>query len=303
MALPFYNVGDQAIYEGGEHFIPQERYRLGYTAPPSIANAQTTSGITNTQAANPYIYPPQGGGGGGGANAYGLDLSNTKMFNKNVYDASTGTWNMEPIKGYYTPSGYKTAQGKNIEHAGLFTGDPKEGDIEETEMDFSKLRNLSPINFITTKLRNWRENRDIKKAATEQEEKTASGVGPTTGQGGAIESGDLRDIGGGFHEYKDSGTAASYEGSHAQGGRSGLYAGGDPEEPAEDIYELMRDQNIPFDEQVEAGPTEEQVAMVIDMDGRGMEIEDIMSVTELGRDAILNILGIEMAQGGLASLV
>jgi hypothetical protein len=37
----------------------------------------------------------------------------------------------------------------------------------------------------------------------------------------------------------------------AEGGRIGLYAGGDPEEPAEDIREIMQDQNIPFSEQVE----------------------------------------------------
>ena len=63
MALPgFYNQGDQDIYASGDKFIPQEQYRLGYTAPPSIANAST--GITNTQAASPYIWPPRGGGGG-----------------------------------------------------------------------------------------------------------------------------------------------------------------------------------------------------------------------------------------------
>ena len=76
MALPFYNQGDQDIYESGEHFIPQERFRLGYTAPPSIANAQTTAGITNTQAAAPYIWPPQGGNQGGGGGGGGDDGGN-----------------------------------------------------------------------------------------------------------------------------------------------------------------------------------------------------------------------------------
>ena len=64
-----------------------------------------------------------------------------------------------------------------------------------------------------------------KKAADEQAAKTAAGIGPTTGQGGAIDPGDVRDIGGGFHEYSDSATAAGYEGSFDKGGRVG-YANG-----------------------------------------------------------------------------
>jgi len=68
-------------------------------------------------------------------------------------------------------------------------------------------------------------NREQKKAATEQAAKTAAGIGPTTGQGGAIDPGDVRDIGGGFHEYTDSATAAGYEGSFDKGGRVG-YANG-----------------------------------------------------------------------------
>ena len=72
MALPFYNQGDQDIYAGGDHFVPQERYRLNYT--PSQSLASTPTGITNTQAAGSYMgYPSyeawllaQGGGDGGG---------------------------------------------------------------------------------------------------------------------------------------------------------------------------------------------------------------------------------------------
>ena len=61
-----------------------------------------------------------------------------------------------------------------------------------------------------------------KKAADEQAAKTGP---PQTWQGTTISSGDTRDIGGGFHEYSDSATAAGYEGTHAQGGRVG-YANG-----------------------------------------------------------------------------
>ena len=37
----------------------------------------------------------------------------------------------------------------------------------------------------------------------------------------------------------------------AKGGRVGLYGGGDPDEPTEDIFEFIKDQNIPIGEQVE----------------------------------------------------
>ena len=54
MALPgFYNVGDQAIYSGGEHFIPQEKYRLGYKAPLPTSETETVTqgfGIPYTNA-------------------------------------------------------------------------------------------------------------------------------------------------------------------------------------------------------------------------------------------------------------
>ena len=137
MAVPFYNVGDQDIWESGNKFIPQEQYRLGYTAPPSIANAPTT-GITNTQAAAPYILPPESPWGGGGADWKGggkwgnLDLSKGKMFDKNVFsvdmsrappgmDKMTGSFKPEQVQGYYNPTlgAYQTLEGKNINHLGI----------------------------------------------------------------------------------------------------------------------------------------------------------------------------------------
>ena len=74
---PFYNQADQDIYTGGDHFIPQSYYRLGNfnTAPPSIANASNTGGITTIPQGGPYMgYPSyeaylaaqRGGGDGGG---------------------------------------------------------------------------------------------------------------------------------------------------------------------------------------------------------------------------------------------
>ena len=77
--------------------------------------------------------------------------------------------------------------------------------------------------------RDWAAEHAAKKeadqAAADQAAKT---TGPVTGQGGQIADKDVKDIGGGFHEYKDPGIAASYEGSFAQGGRIGFQGGGGP---------------------------------------------------------------------------
>ena len=46
---------------------------------------------------------------------------------------------MTEIQGFYNPKTgqYQTFEGKNIEHAGIGTGDPEEGDIEETPIDWA----------------------------------------------------------------------------------------------------------------------------------------------------------------------
>ena len=300
MAIPFYNQIDQDIYTGGEHFIPQQDYRLNYTPSTALANTVGgTGGVTGTQAAIPYIWPPQGGGGGGGDNYFGPNAT-TKMFSKNVYDADTGTWNMQDIKGYWTPSGYKTKDEKNIEHAGWLTGDPKEGDIEATEMDFSSFP--SPINFITTKLRNWKKNREIKKAEEiaqqkVEREQTIKDYSNWQSPSGRDHAGTA---GIGSPESKQ-GAAPGQPGAskdwRAQGGRVGLYAGGDPEEPAENLFEFMRDQNIPLSEQVEGeeGILQQLIAKYIE-EGFPPDQAEEMAMLEFQ----------EMAMGseqGIASLV
>jgi len=341
MAISFYNQGDQDIYESGDHFIPQERFRLGYTAPPSIANAQTTSGITNTQAANPYLYPPQQGGGGGGLhNVYGYDPTKTKTFTKDVWSKTGPTegWTTQNVTGYWSPSGWKTAKGKNINHAGLEvptlmgtildkwagikSGKKQVGDIKGTFTDsnwFGQQEEEDPIAVAALR----RNLLNKIKAKAYKGPINVGGGGQDIGGGDPIGDvntlgpnnpliGKIDHTGGGDHGSitRDPGTSVEGAPSHstrddlmAQGGRIGLRTGGDPEEPAENIFEFMQDQNIPFGEMVEADPTEEQIAMVMDMDGRGMGIDEIMSFTQLDKETIMNILGVELAQGGIARLL
>jgi hypothetical protein len=61
-APSFYNQADQNIFNQGDRFITQERFRLG---DPIQRNISFDSGITNTAAAAPFILPINQGGGGG----------------------------------------------------------------------------------------------------------------------------------------------------------------------------------------------------------------------------------------------
>jgi hypothetical protein len=135
----FYSQGDQDIYDEGDHFIPQEQYRLGKfsntVAPmPMDSTQQVTQefGIPYTGA-----FTGEGGVLGGLGGRFGnLDLGKTKTFDKKVFktEGPVKGWDMSKVTGYWDPTSntYKTWEGKNIDHAGLFTGDPKEGDIEGT---------------------------------------------------------------------------------------------------------------------------------------------------------------------------
>jgi hypothetical protein len=434
MAAPFYNQGDQDIYAGGEHFIPQQQYRLNYTPSQSLASTIGNTGITNTQATNPYIYP-QGGGGGGGNTPLGQTISDFEttvegrqkrlqdpnkisqllgnfipqqrsardMLASGVRDTSMlrgiplGIGSMIsralPDKYYDMPRGDQafiqsqmgysdpnTNQGNqdpfgvNVRSAfgdyGAYTdkmSDP-EGQLaalvakqeEEGKTNTIQMRKLNFYKNLRMKRKNIQSDAaliDKGKDTTQPpippvpsvihhtgggngggigspESKeggapgTAKGEGSWKGaQGGRI---GFADGNGGTHplapelealtlksfrqqlspkevermDYLIDATGSLDE-YKAQGGRIGYRWGErvDPEEPSENIFEIMQDQNIPFSEQVEAGPTEEQVAMVIDMDGKGIDMETISSITGLGKEIVLNILGVEMAQGGIARLL
>jgi hypothetical protein len=284
MALPFgpYQGQDLTSYEEGNKFLPREFYSLGFpnTPPPSIADAST--GITNTQAASPYKWPPQGGGGGGGGNPFGPDAI-TKDFDVRSWQELEGPnqhgkmgWVDDTVTGYQTPSGWKTAKDKNIFHAGMFKTDENRniGDIEETEMDFSKLRNLSPINLIRTKLRNWQKNREIKKQEKIAQQKidreqTIKDYSTWTSPSGRDHPG----TGGIGSPESQQGAAPGQPGAskdwRAQGGRVGYRTAGPVfghDEPSEPILDFMQDQNIPFSEQVEGegGILEQLVAKYIE---------------------------------------
>ena len=345
MALPgFYNQGDQEIYEGGEHFIPQEQYRLGYTAPPSIAN--TPTGITNTQAASPYIWPPLMGGTGDNSglhNVYGYDPNKTKTFSKQVWSKTGPTegWTTQDVTGYWSPSGWNTAKGKNINHAGLEVptlmgtlmdkwagikpGEKQVGDIkgtftkdlteEEEKINAAAVRR-SVLNKIRAKAYKGPINvggggQDID--PTDPTDPTGNVITRGTFEGPHPDRPTKTPAQGGWHPgVGGNGNTGGFSGAGAgtgasgppgrnynRGGRIGYRERGfvDPEEPAENIFNFMQDQNIPFSEQVEGeeGILEQLIAQYIEA-GFPPDQAEAMAMQELQA----------MSQGseqGIASLV
>ena len=189
-----------------------------------------------------------------------LDKSTKKTVMRDVWSDELQTAIPQPVD-IYQDSGnlWKTWEGGNPTHAGLDKVQPfignlmsnflgiedegyQEGDIMGTYSDYN--RHWSPNYKDLTFIQKWKadnqRNKELKDmqnkiemrnaaiaaqaaAAKAQAEKTAAGIGPITGHGQAIDPGHVRDIGGGFHEYKDPGTAASYEGSFKDGGLASMF--------------------------------------------------------------------------------
>ena len=64
----------------------------------------------------------RGGDRQGGGGAFGnLDISDTKTFQKDVYNTKTGKFEQQTVTGYKNPTlgGYQTFKGKNINHGGI----------------------------------------------------------------------------------------------------------------------------------------------------------------------------------------
>ena len=137
---------DKEIYESGTHFRPLQEYTQQQWTPPEIMGQNTTTGITNTQAAVPYIWPPQGGGGGGGGGG-GLGLfgdlnpDTLKPISSGKYVEKAGPANM--YGGNYVTTDRDIAQteggiwkdvktGQNVYHANL----PQIKGVAGTIMDF-----------------------------------------------------------------------------------------------------------------------------------------------------------------------
>ena len=72
--VAFYNAADQAIYNKGYSFIPQERFRIG---DPNFGGSTPTS--PDPGGINTLPVTMGGGGGGGGFNPYNPDMSQIRQ--------------------------------------------------------------------------------------------------------------------------------------------------------------------------------------------------------------------------------
>ena len=123
--MAFYEGIDEDIYEGGDHYVPMQQFRLNKFVP-TVSTTSTTLPTSTTSYGIPAIYPSGGGGDtwlGGGI--FGdLDASKTKTFTKDVWsEVGPGKfgWKEKKVEGFYDPKTgqYKTWEGKNINHAGI----------------------------------------------------------------------------------------------------------------------------------------------------------------------------------------
>tara|TARA_R110002073_G_scaffold247335_1_gene410300 strand:+ start:1545 stop:2411 length:867 start_codon:yes stop_codon:yes gene_type:complete len=169
MAIPFYNQGDQDIYAGGNHFIPQEQFRLNYTPSTQLANTiGNTGGVTSTDAATPYIFPPQGGGGAG-------DISGTQVTYKRPLGLSPG------------------ALGGKLPGVGNWA----KRTFGELEDLYSSLP--LPSNLLRKGIMKWRENKEIKKQEKAAADQVAADQAAAQAITGAEAAGQRRAGKGGSH--------------------------------------------------------------------------------------------------------
>jgi len=125
--MAFYEGIDEEIYEGGDHYVPMAKFRLNQNYTPKTIAPEVMP--TSTSYGIPTIYPYGGYGGEGeyhGEGLFGnLDLSNTKTFDKQVWDytkpGGEQGWTNQKVTGYYNPKTghYQTFEGKNINHLGI----------------------------------------------------------------------------------------------------------------------------------------------------------------------------------------
>jgi len=220
MALPFYNEADQAIYEGGQHFIPQERFRLNYT-PPEIMGQNTNAGITAAGVANPYKWPWPISSGDGGAG----DVSGTQVTYKRPLGLSPGAL------GGKLPGFGNWAKRTLGDVQNLYSKLPTPGNILKWGIDkyqVSKAEKEEEEARLTTATR----RRAIDKLKAKYE-KDPDFIPPTTGGGGDVIQIPPGDGGqgtgspdGGAQAAGDLAGGSALDSPFAQGGRIGLRPGG-----------------------------------------------------------------------------
>ena len=232
--VAFYNQEDQDIYTGGDHFIPQQQYRLGnFTPTVPTTETQQGYGIPYTNAftnSNINRDNPNTGGFGDFGN---LDESSMKKFN---IDGRI-------VPGYKNLSSglYQDEQGYNLQNLGLFKDeeDAKYGGLFHNVSLKAILKNPGIVKSFfdrqdvekQTELDKEidRANKEATVAARHASGESYSDIGKDmyTGPGQAFEV--RKDTYTGGKTIDSASTPGGKYGSPKKdGGRIGLYQGGGP---------------------------------------------------------------------------
>jgi hypothetical protein len=131
------NERGQAVYDSMKSARHTDQTIIDQLQALGLYGAGTDEGIASIVNVQPNIID-QGGGGGGGNEFTGPG----KMYDIQQwgeFGPDKPGWKDATVEGWMTSTGPKTKEGKNIFHAGMFTGDPDIGDIKGTPIDWSKL--------------------------------------------------------------------------------------------------------------------------------------------------------------------
>ena len=250
-----------------------------------------------------------------------------------AYDAIMGSMDSQTGRGKYkgqefslvdTPSGLKVSSdllfNKNFDS--MF-GSKSLEEMEQKKIDWAMNRyNKMGRKGLSTNIFNALVNRGlidsrgatqkvpIKNVTTTQ---SPSGVSVHGGGDGGRhdytrDRGGGYTLGGGFSRSSKPGADTRGHHSWAQGGRVGLYAGGDPEEVQEDlnIYQFMQDQGVPYGDQASAvDPMDALNDMSMDIFGKPLHEltgEEYQMLIDLANDQASGPQE-EIVEEGIASLV
>jgi len=257
-----------------------------------------------------------------------------------------GTYKGKPgYELYETPSGLKvgsdilgTGQGYAKNFDSMFGSQSLE-EMEQKKLDWAAER-LRTGKGLSQRLRNILKQRGI----TQDDSKTtdiapvtttSGGTGGPNVHGGGSEASFTRTSPGGISQATSRAARTDQGGNVmsgwrlAEGGRIGYRERGfvDPEEVDElSIFDFMKDQGIDYDQMAEAVPqefpsdalgainvNEEQMAMISDLNDKGMDISLISTISGADEDTVTRIIRLLNAKaqggsvgyfdGGIASLV
>jgi hypothetical protein len=125
--MAFYEGIDEEIYEGGDHYMPMQRFRLNQNYTPNSVTPFTPDMIAGGGIST--LYPYSGSANyndraRGGGDFGNLDMNTEKTFMKDVWtEVGPGKydWVEKAVKGYKDINSglYRTLDNKNINHGGI----------------------------------------------------------------------------------------------------------------------------------------------------------------------------------------